>query len=127
MTEWRWKNFSVDELKCRHCGAFILVPEFMDRLQALRDDYGKAMKISSGYRCSLHNSRVSSTGLTGPHTTGRAVDILVVGKDAHKLLSLALKHGFTGIGVQQKGAHGARFLHLDDIPDTLSRPAVWSY
>ncbi len=125
--DWRWNNFTADEFKCRHCGAHIIIPEFMDKLQAVRTEYGKPMKITSGYRCSQHNSAVSDTGLTGPHTTGRAVDIQVSGKDALRLLVLAVKHGFTGIGVKQHGLFGARFLHLDDLPDDTTRPSIWSY
>ena len=127
MTDWRWQNFTKEELSCHHCGALIIVPAFMDRLQALRKDYGKPIKITSGYRCSAHNKAVSDTGLTGPHTTGRAVDIQISGRDAYDLLHLALLHGFKGIGISQKGDHGKRFLHLDDIPDTIKRPAIWSY
>ena len=125
--DWRWKNFSSEELKCKHCGEEKIIPEFMDRLQALRKDYGKPMKISSGYRCPIHNRNVSKTGDDGPHTTGRAVDILCHGKEAYDLLHLALLHGFTGIGINQKGLKASRFIHIDDIPDRTIRPTVFSY
>lgn len=127
MTDWRWPNFSIDELKCKHCGEEKIIPEFMDRLQRLRKDYGKPMKITSGYRCPAHNSAVSKTGLDGPHTSGRAVDIQVFGKEAYDLLHLAMLHGFTGIGISQKGPMDKRFIHLDDIPDKNTRPRIWSY
>ena len=57
--------------------------------------------VSSGYRCPEYNDQVSSSGLTGPHTTGRAVDVVCSG-DALKIMELAIKHGMTGIGVSQK-------------------------
>ena len=115
-------------MKCKHCGAFMTVPEFMDKLQALRTEYGKSMKITSGYRCSAHNAAVSSTGLTGPHTTGQAVDIACSGADAYKIVSIAITHGFTGIGVSQKGPHGSRFIHLDTLTaPNHPRPNVWTY
>jgi zinc D-Ala-D-Ala carboxypeptidase len=40
---------------------------------------------------------------------------------------VALKHGITGVGVNQKG--GARFIHLDDLEPTghFPRPTIWSY
>lgn len=127
--DWRWLNFSVDELKCKHCGEHKLIPEFMDRLQALRTEYGKPMKITSGYRCPAHNVVVSSTGPSGPHTSGEAVDIQCSGADAYRLVSLALKHGFTGIGVSQKGPHDRRFIHLDTLPNAVGqpRPTLWTY
>lgn len=125
--DWRWPNFSADELKCKHCGEEKIIPEFMDRLQRLRTDFGKPMKITSGYRCPTHNSTVSHTGSDGVHTTGRAADIQVFGKDAYDLLHLALLHGFTGIGINQNGQMDKRFLHLDDSNDKNLRPRVWSY
>lgn len=125
--DWRWPNFSVNELKCKHCGQEKIIPTFMDRLQGLRKDYGKPMKITSGYRCPEHNASVSKTGSDGVHTTGRAVDIQVFGKDAYDLLHLALLHGFTGIGISQNGQMDKRFIHLDDLPDKNHRPRIWSY
>lgn len=123
----RWPNFSYQELACKCCKSLIIVPEFLDKLQILRSDYGSAMKITSGYRCQKHNSEVSMTGESGPHTTGQAVDVYASGKDAYDLLHLALLHGFTGIGISQKGAHSGRFLHLDTIKDRDVRPTIWSY
>lgn len=102
---------------------------FMALLQRLRDVYGP-ISITSGYRCPAHNASVSSTGLTGPHTTGKAVDARVSGHNAHRLLKLALAAGFSGVGINQKGAHGSRFIHLDTLQDGeggAPRPTVWSY
>jgi hypothetical protein len=50
-----------------------------------------------------------------------AVDLGVQGAEAVAVLRLALGLGFTGIGVQQKGA--GRFLHLD----LRREPTIWSY
>jgi zinc D-Ala-D-Ala carboxypeptidase len=125
--EWRWPNFRPDELACKGSGSILVVPAFLDRLQRLRAAYGKPMRVSSGYRSPEHNAKVSSTGATGPHTTGRAVDIAVSGADAFKLLRYAVGYGFTGIGFQQKGPHATRFIHLDDIEDWNIRPTVWTY
>jgi hypothetical protein len=71
---------------------------------------------------------VSTTGFDGPHTTGKAADILVYGEDALLLLKLALARGFTGIGISQKGDIHSRFIHLDILaqPD-YPRPFLWSY
>ncbi len=126
-TTWKWTKFAKDELQCRHCKKIVVVEEFMDRLQSLRMEYGKPMIIVSGYRCPTHNQAVSSTGPNGPHTTGRAVDISVDGRDTYKLLDLVKKHGFTGIGIKQKGPMGTRFMHLDDLVIPNVRPNVWTY
>lgn len=99
-------------------------PDFLDDLQALRTAFGAAMPVTSGYRCPEHNAKISKTGPTGPHTTGRAVDIGLGGASALVLVKLALEHGFTGLGVNQKGV--GRFIHLDKIIDG-PRPNIWSY
>lgn len=125
MTEWRWPNFIPAEFICPCCKEQKMEPEFLDRLQALRTAYGKPIPITSGYRCPKHNGRVSDTGETGPHTTGRAVDIGARGGDAVSLLREALKLGFTGFGIDQKGP--TRFIHLDDLPGGYPRPNIWSY
>lgn len=123
------EHFSEYELKCK-CGKCEFPGmdlEFMNLIETIRvdPDWQKPMRVSSAYRCPAYNTQVSSTGENGPHTTGQAMDFLVSGKDAHKLLGLAMDYGFTGIGISQKGPHSSRFIHLDNL--TLNRPWIWSY
>lgn len=125
-----WPHFPWAELTCHcGCGRMEMDRSFMSRLEDLRAAYGKPMPITSGFRCPMHNAEASSTGLSGPHTTGKAVDVQVSGEDAHRLLTMALEHGFTGIGISQKGFHGSRFIHLDTIEPGPGRPrpTIWSY
>lgn len=102
--------------------------EYMDRsflanLDALRHKCGFPFIITSGYRSPEYNNRVSSTGLTGPHTTGSAVDIAVSRENAYILLREAFEMDcFNGVGLQQKG--GGRFIHLDSIEGPKR---LWSY
>lgn len=127
---WRWANFRPDEFRCKGSGQLFIVPAFMDKLQTLREVAGFPFHINSGYRSPKHNKKVSpATGLTGPHTTGRAVDIAAYGGQARTLLNFALQSGFTGIGVKQNGPRKGRFIHLDDLhePDHAPRPWLWSY
>lgn len=127
--DWPYPNFSKKEMQCR-CGCGML-PEatFMEKLQHLRNEYGRSMLITSGARCVRYNAVVSSTGNNGPHTTGLAADVLVHGSQAHTLLKLALKHYFTGIGLRQNGAYNSRFMHLDIIENSNNhpRPWIWTY
>jgi uncharacterized protein YcbK (DUF882 family) len=116
----KYPNFSEREFRCRHCGKQEMRPEFMEKLQALRVAYGKPMTISSGYRCPDHPVEKAKAS-PGMHATGLAADIAVSGAEAVEVLRLALAQGFTGIGVQQKGA--GRFIHLD----TRTQPTIWSY
>lgn len=124
------KHFSDDELKCQcGCGRMEITPNFLDKLEALRECYGKPIRISSGYRCPAHNAGVSHTGARGPHTIG-AVDIPVSGGEAYDLLRAAWVVGFSGIGMSQHGKHASRFIHLDDCDITdsrIPRPMLWSY
>ena len=69
------KNFSDKELSCSCCGENKMTQETVDALQALRESLGRPLKLSSAYRCPEHNSKVSYTGKSGPHTTGQAIDI----------------------------------------------------
>jgi uncharacterized protein YcbK (DUF882 family) len=122
------KNFTPAEVACK-CGCGMLPqPDFMQRVQRLRDAVGFPLHVSSAARCPTHNAKVSGTGLTGPHTTGRAIDLAVSHLQAfHVLRGAIVTGGFTGIGVQQKGK--SRFIHLDDLPNAPGqpRPTVWSY
>lgn len=121
-----WRYFTLAEVQCRcGCCACQVDAAFMARLDALRHALQHPLIVSSGYRCPTHNTRVSTTGPDGPHTTGRAVDLAVYGSLAVRVLDVALRLGFTGIGVQQKGHYPSRFIHLDDLPREPTW--VWSY
>lgn len=121
------RHFHLSEFDCKHCHQNKMDLVFLEQLDELRHVYGKPLVVTSGYRCPDHNAAVSSTGRAGPHTTGRAADLLVSHVEALQLLKLALALGFTGIGVNQKG--GGRFLHVDNLPNASGqpRPTIWSY
>ena len=121
-------NFSSKELSCSCCGKNEFNKETLVSLQRLRDTIGKPISLSSAYRCPTHNDSISSTGKEGPHTTGKAVDIVCSGKFAHEILGIVMIRSsiWKGIGISQKGKHTSRFIHLDTI-DSDMRPWVWSY
>jgi uncharacterized protein YcbK (DUF882 family) len=115
--------FTEAEFRCKHTGKCEMSEEFMDRLLALRLAYGRPMTITSGYRDKTHPTEMGKT-TTGTHTQGRACDVAVRGADALRIVELAIRFGFTGIGVKQKGR--SRFIHLDDTVSSI-RPTIWSY
>ena len=123
---WTADNFTSEEMACECCGKEEMTVEFMAWLQHLRELVDFGFTISSAYRCPDHNNAVSMSGFDGPHTTGNAVDILVSGAKAHRLLTFAYGQGVMGVGVSQRGDHGKRFVHLDRCRSEL-RPWVWSY
>jgi uncharacterized protein YcbK (DUF882 family) len=123
-----WNYFSIDELKCGGTDECNMDEEFMERLVALRHKFNEPMVVSSGYRDSSYNQVIGGVR-NSPHLHGKAVDILIGGKGAYRLIGLAIQQGFTGIGVSQRGPYESRFLHLDtmDNSDIHPRPWIWSY
>lgn len=120
-------SFSRKEMKCKcGCDAALMDDDFMWRLQDLREAYGRPMRITSAYRCPEHPIEAKKSK-PGAHASGRAVDVAVSRGEAYSLMRLAMRMGFSGIGVQQKG--DGRFIHLDDLEakDGWPRPTVWSY
>jgi len=123
-----WDYFSFSELKCKGTDECNMDEDFMKRLVDLRHEFNEPMIISSAYRHISYN-QVIGGAKNSPHLYGKAVDVLVSGKAAYRLMKMAMEHGFTGIGISQKGPHEGRFLHIDtmDNSDTHPRPWIWSY
>ena len=115
---------------CSHCGKVYMKESFMLALERLREACDFPFIISSGYRCPDHNAAVSpATGRDGPHTTGYAADVAVVGDKAYMVMAKAHMVGMTGVGLNQKGPHNQRFVHLDTLNESSTRPRpwVWTY
>ena len=127
MTPSRWEYFTVEELACRcGCGQAAMNHEFMQRLIDLREYLAFPLPITSGYRCPEHNMAVGDSGASGPHTTGRAVDIAVSRERASRLVKAALGMGFMGIGLKQHGPESGRFVHLDTLASRAGQ-IIWTY
>lgn len=120
-----WENFSYKELRCKcGCEKMGMDFDFMDDIQELRDLMGVPFKVTSAYRCPEYNAKISSTGEDGPHTTGKAIDLGISYNIALEVVMLAAGKGFGGIGINQKGKVGTRFIHLDKARDNKT---IWSY
>jgi zinc D-Ala-D-Ala carboxypeptidase len=122
------KNFSRDELQCSFSRECEIEEDALNRLQALRDEWGKPMKLSSAYRSAQHPRERTKPNGPGHHhgvngNGGQAFDVLIAGEDVPPFIALAIKHGFKGIGVNQKGEWNQRFIHID----TRDKYACWSY
>ena len=123
-----YKYFTEDELRCSHCGINNMNNLFMQRIVMLRELLGFPFVVTSAYRCKDHPIEARKDS-PGAHETGQALDIHVYGNNAHRLLDAALRAGFSGVGISQKGEHLKRFIHLDNLStsDDRPRPTVWSY
>lgn len=115
--------FPKEETQCScGCGGDI-TEDFRFFLNSVRSDVGQPLILNSGFRCTAFDSSIGGKGV---HPTGKAADVACSGPLAHKVLQAALKHGATGVGVSQKGAHSSRFIHLD-ITEGSMRSWIWSY
>ncbi len=119
-----YPNFSKSEFDCKHTGRNEMRPEFLERLQELRNRYGRPIIISSGYRDPSHPVEAKKAS-PGTHSLGLACDIACQGEEAYKILKLAFELGFCGIGIKQHGT--GRFIHLDMAAHPFARPNLWSY
>lgn len=130
---WRWPHVNpAREWACKYSGTLVVDEDFLDLFEELRGQFGRPLVITSGYRSPEHNAVVSDTGDSGPHTTGRAVDVRVYGTPAFELVRLALDLGFTGLGFGQdlKLRADRRYIHLDTLTAADGfpmRPNLWSY
>lgn len=100
-------NFTVREFACKcGCGSLVLDEELPVILQKIRDRFGAAVIINSGYRCEKHNAAVG--GVKGSrHTKGQAADIRVVGIAPAKVAAYAETIGVLGVGLY------GDFVHVD--------------
>ena len=115
--------FSKAEITCKcGCGKAAMHPQFMWKLVELRRRLGPLV-LTSAYRCPSHNAKVSSTGLSGPHTTGRAVDIKADSRLRYKIIKEASSLGFTRFGIAKS------FIHIDDLTkdDGFDVDVIWVY
>lgn len=121
--EWPWKNFTPEEISCRHCDELwtsssndtpLYFKRAMDKLQELRDKWGKPIVINSGHRCIKHNAEVG--GASQSQHLAVAFDCVCPREEQRAFAKMALEVGF----------HVARpypdngFVHLD-----MGRPRTW--
>lgn len=92
----------------------------LKRLDRMRGEAGFSFYVTSGFRTKEHNARVGGVH-SSSHTKGLAVDIACTNNRQRAIIiKLALKYGFTRIGIS-KG-----FIHLD-IDESKSENVIWLY
>lgn len=100
-------NFKVKEFACNDGSDTVLISdELVDLLQKIRDHFGVAVTINSGYRTSSYNKKVGGVS-NSQHVKGTAADIVVKGIDpltvGQYVEYIMPDHG--GIGVYQTFTH----------------------
>ena len=115
------KHFHIREFDCTHTGTGgdNMDPEFLAKLDELREICGFPFRITSGWRDATHPVELRKAQ-PGTHNQGIACDIAVSnGFERMNIVHEALKMGcFNGIGV------GKNFVHLDTRKTT---PVMWTY
>lgn len=108
------KFFKPSDFACKcdrgeNCTAVGMDMGTVLKLDGLRRELNESIIITSGVRCEYWNAKKNGAE-NSQHLVGKAIDINTShkgGNYAARLLMLAVKHGFIGIGVS-KG-----FIHLD--------------
>ena len=79
------KYFKANEFTCSHTGTEKMDQGFINKLNNLREIYGKPMTVSSGYRDSTHPvEAVKKDPTAGAHVSGKAADIFDEYYDKYK-------------------------------------------
>ena len=115
------KNFTRKDFKCPcGCSRQMVDSELVEKLQAIRDKLGKAIKVTSGYRCLSHNAAVGGSP-GSKHRYGMAADWRLVDRSVNPVALgiIAQAVGFGGVGIYWYG--GNAFCHAD----TRGAKATW--
>lgn len=110
-------NFKSTEFDCKGrkcCRETIIDNKLVKTLQKIRNHFGKAVIINSGYRCSTHNTKVGGAK-SSKHKSGKAADIVVIGVKPLDVARYAEKIGVKGIGLYDT------FVHID----TRAKKSFW--
>ena len=112
-------GFKVREFRCRDGSDAIIIDQtLVVLLQAIREHFGRAVVITSGYRTAAHNAAVGGSK-SSQHLLGRAADFYVEGVPVAAVAAYAetLLPSRGGIGRYPKdAAHPKRstgWVHID--------------
>ena len=101
------ENFNSTEFDCHGngcCRETVIDLEMVDILQEIRNHFGKAVTVNSGYRCKTHNTAVGGARKS-KHLSGMAADIVVSGIAPTEVAKYAESIGVKGIGLYSWGCH----------------------
>ena len=112
--------FKVREFRCRDGSDAIMIDQtLVVLLQAIREHFGKAVTITSGYRTRTHNTAVGGAK-SSQHLLGRAADIQVAGVSVEDVASYAeaLMPDWGGVGRYPiKPGRARGWVHVDTRPN----------
>lgn len=129
--QWEWgPYFTIEEFTCKQSGGCLMDANFMQTLFNIRAEFAKPMPVNSGYRSQAYNDKIGGEK-NSAHVRGRAADIGIYGDGAFKMIRLAMEHGITRIGFDQRLSKQttSRYIHLDNMlaSEGYPSPWIWSY
>jgi uncharacterized protein YcbK (DUF882 family) len=119
-------NFTVYEFRCRDGSDTVMIDEsLVVLLQCIREHFGKAITITSGYRTEHYNNvtlpaKGIKTSRNSQHLLGRAADIQVQDTDPLAVAAYAesLMPGWGGVGrYPVKAGRAKGWVHVDTRPN----------
>jgi uncharacterized protein YcbK (DUF882 family) len=120
------KNFSLKEFQCQcknaDCVDIPVDTDFINKIQMIREKYGKPMSISSGYRCQKHNAKIGGAKAS-MHMSGKSIDIADFRQELQKWV-LANTDFIKSLGLQCEDFKFTKtWCHFDnkqrDLGDTI--------
>lgn len=117
-------HFTPEEFRCKcgrpDCDALPAVQKtLLDRLEVIRDEYGKPMIVTSGLRCAYWNT-LKGGKPNSSHLTGYAADIACPDSSTRYAMLESGFRVFTRLGI------GKTFIHFGCDP-ALPMRVVWHY
>ena len=113
-------HFHVREFRCKDGTDTVMVDEALTVvLQCIREHFGKAVTITSGYRTAAHNAAVGGAK-SSQHLLGRAADIRVQGVSVEDVAAYAerLMPDWGGVGrYPVKAGRATGWVHVDTRAD----------
>ena len=112
--------FRVREFRCRDGSDAIMIDQtLVVLLQCIREHFGKAVTITSGYRTAAHNAAVGGAK-SSQHLLGRAADIQVADTTVEAVAAYteSLMPDWGGVGrYPVKSGRAKGWVHVDTRPN----------
>lgn len=115
------KYITEEEYRCHHCCMLPVDFDFGDidfarqeifsSFDAIREDWGRPLRISCGYRCATHNQLINGAPLSA-HQFGVALDIDLNSVDEVERLARLIESLFPGLRRGEYTIKGT-FIHID--------------